>query len=168
MHRQVSWAEAGHKKNLEPTLIKKKIKFSSYIRKFRVEQLQNYIWLTASSYIGKYLPISSYIRKPFLIYDFATAPLWISLYIRKIWFYFLSVYDPWAPEASLTGDTDKKSGAGIYNLWNSLCGIQGADEKLPRQPRNGGRVQELGRSQMANEPNLSKNNPGTGVGSKGM
>ncbi len=31
-------------------LIKKKIKFSSYIRKFRVEQLQSHIWLTASSY----------------------------------------------------------------------------------------------------------------------
>jgi hypothetical protein len=26
-------------------------------------------------YIGKYLRISSNIRKPFLIYDFATAPL---------------------------------------------------------------------------------------------
>jgi hypothetical protein len=26
-------------------------------------------------YAGKYLRISSYIRKPFLIYDFATAPL---------------------------------------------------------------------------------------------
>ncbi len=50
-----------------------------------------------------------------------------------------------------------------------MCGIQGTDEQLPRQPRNGGRsqgVQELGKSQMANEPNLSKNNPGTGVGSK--
>jgi hypothetical protein len=26
-------------------------------------------------YMGKYLCISAYIRKPFLIYDFATAPL---------------------------------------------------------------------------------------------
>ncbi len=34
-----------------------------------------------------------YIRKPFLIYDFATAPLWSSLYMRKIWLSFLSVYD---------------------------------------------------------------------------
>ncbi len=42
--------------------------------------------------MGKYLRISSYIRKPFLIYDFATAPLWISLYKRKIWIPFLSVY----------------------------------------------------------------------------
>jgi hypothetical protein len=28
----------------------------------------------AKSYITKYLRFSSYIRKPFLIYDFATAP----------------------------------------------------------------------------------------------
>ncbi len=56
-----------------PTLIKKKIKLSSYIGKFRVVQLQSHIWLTASSYIGKYLRISSIIRKP-------------------KWFSFLSVY----------------------------------------------------------------------------
>ncbi len=58
-------------------LIKNKIKFSSYIRKFRVEQLnaKSYIYDFASSYMGKYLRISSYIRKPFLIYDFATVPL---------------------------------------------------------------------------------------------
>jgi hypothetical protein len=31
--------------------------------------------LTASSYMGNYLRIFSYIRKPFLIYDVATAPL---------------------------------------------------------------------------------------------
>ncbi len=49
-----------------PSLIKKIIKFSSNIRKFRMEQLQSHIWLTASSYMGKYLSISSYIRKPFL------------------------------------------------------------------------------------------------------
>ncbi len=74
------------------TLIKKKIKFSSYIRKFRMKQLQSHIWLTASSYMGKYLRISSYIRKPFLIYDIAIAPLWISLYMRNFWFSFLSVH----------------------------------------------------------------------------
>ncbi len=50
------------------------------------------MWLSASSYMGKYLRISSYIRKPFLIYDFATAPRRISLYMRKIFFSFLSVY----------------------------------------------------------------------------
>ncbi len=76
---------------LEYTLIKKKIKFSAY-RKSRVEQLRSHLWLTASSYKWKYLRISSYIRKPFLIYDFATAPLWISPYMRKILFSFLSVH----------------------------------------------------------------------------
>ncbi len=33
------------------TLIKKKIKFSPYVRKLRMEQLQSHIWLKASSYI---------------------------------------------------------------------------------------------------------------------
>jgi hypothetical protein len=37
---------------MSPTLIKKKIKFSSHIRKFRLEQLQSHVWLTASSYWG--------------------------------------------------------------------------------------------------------------------
>ncbi len=42
--------------------------------------------------MGKYLSIFPYIRKPFLIYDFATAPLWTSFYNRNILFSFLSVY----------------------------------------------------------------------------
>ena len=83
----VPWEAGQH-----ATLIKKETKFSSYIRKFRMEQLQSHIRLTASSFMEKYLRISSYIRKPFLIFDFATAPLWISLYMRKIWFSFFSVY----------------------------------------------------------------------------
>ncbi len=74
------------------TLIKKKTKFSSYLRKSRRDRLQSHKWLTASSYMTKYLRISSYTRKAFLIYDFATAPIWISLYMRKIWFSFLPVY----------------------------------------------------------------------------
>ncbi len=45
-----------------------------------------------SSSMTKYLCISSYIRKPLLIYDFAPNPIWISLYMRKIFFYFLSVW----------------------------------------------------------------------------
>ncbi len=57
-----------------------------------MEQLQSHICLMASSYKGKYLRISSYIRYPFHKYDFATAPLWISLNMRKILFSFLSVY----------------------------------------------------------------------------
>jgi hypothetical protein len=72
-------------------LIKKKIKFSSYMRKFRREQLQSHLRLTASSYMTKYWRISSYIRKPFLIY--MTVQLFPSEYpyIRGIFFSFLSV-----------------------------------------------------------------------------
>jgi hypothetical protein len=69
--------------------IKKKRKFSSYIRKFGMEQLQRprppHIWGNICAFPH------TYIRKPFLIYDFATAPLWIPLFIRKIWFSSLSV-----------------------------------------------------------------------------
>ncbi len=68
-------------------LIKKKRKFSSYIRKFWRDLLQSHVWLTASSHMVKYLRISSYIRKPLLIYDFATDPIWISLYVRRFFFY---------------------------------------------------------------------------------
>jgi hypothetical protein len=43
----------------------------------------------------KYFPMAKYIGKPFLIYDFATAPLWISLYMgKKLIFFFISVYNP--------------------------------------------------------------------------
>ncbi len=41
-------------------MIKKKIIFSSFVRKFRMEQLQSHIWRKASSYLGKHLRISSY------------------------------------------------------------------------------------------------------------
>ncbi len=62
-----------HEGDSQGTLIKKKIKIFSFIMNFRMEQLQShiYIWLTAFSYMVKYLPISTYIRKPLLIYDFA-------------------------------------------------------------------------------------------------
>ncbi len=43
-------------------------------------------------YMIEYLHISSYIWKPFFIYDFATNPIWISLYMRKNLFSFLSVW----------------------------------------------------------------------------
>ncbi len=46
-----------------------------YVRKFIMEQLQSHIWIRPPHAMGKYLRISSYIRKPFFIYDFATAPL---------------------------------------------------------------------------------------------
>jgi hypothetical protein len=49
----------------------KNIKFSSYIRKFKVEQLQTYIWKGFLTYEErlKYFPM----RRPLVIYDFATA-----------------------------------------------------------------------------------------------
>ena len=68
---------------------KKKIKFSSYIRKFRVEQLQSYMRKGFLIYeqMRKYFPV----YEEAVIYDFANAPFWISLYMRKILFPFVSV-----------------------------------------------------------------------------
>ncbi len=37
---------------------------------------------------GKCANISPYMRRPLVIYDFATAPFWISLYMRKICLFF--------------------------------------------------------------------------------
>ncbi len=74
------------------TLIKKKKNFFSYIRKSRRERLQSHIWITASSFIICAFPHILGIRKPFLIYDFATAPFWISLYMRKMFFFFISAW----------------------------------------------------------------------------
>ncbi len=76
------------------TLIKKKITFSSYIEKFRMEHA------VAKSYMTNGLLIYGEIFAHFLlyqealphIYDFATAQLYISLYMRIIRFYCLSLY----------------------------------------------------------------------------
>ncbi len=76
--------------NATDALIQNKIKLSSYIRKFRVEQLQSHIWGRASQYMRKCANISSYMRRPFVIY--ATAPFLISFYMREIWFSFWSVW----------------------------------------------------------------------------
>jgi hypothetical protein len=92
------------------TLIKKKRKFSLYIRKFRMEKLQSHKWLTASSYMKKFFGISSYIRKPFFIYDLATAPLWISLFVRKILFSFLSVHHWLLCGYPISGDSYQDAG----------------------------------------------------------
>jgi hypothetical protein len=68
-NKAVRWLETRYFEGLvNGTLIKKN---SSYIRKFRRDRVQSHILLTASSDTTKYLRISSYIRKPFLIYDFA-------------------------------------------------------------------------------------------------
>jgi hypothetical protein len=61
------------KKTLDNSLIKKKIEFSSYVRKFRNGAVaKSYMTNGLIKYMGKYLLISSYFTKPFL---FATAPL---------------------------------------------------------------------------------------------
>ena len=51
-----------------PTLIKKEIKISPNIRKFRMEQLQSHIWLSASLYMGKnwFSFLSVHCHKQFL------------------------------------------------------------------------------------------------------
>ncbi len=77
----------------QPTLIKKS-NFLAYKEIHNGAVAKSYTWLTASSYLVKYLCISSYIRKPFLLYDFAIAPLWILLCIKKILFSSLSVHIP--------------------------------------------------------------------------
>jgi hypothetical protein len=64
-----------------------------------MEQLQSHIWLTAFSYMGKYLRISSYIWKPFLIYGITlqrSPSNFLILYMRKI------VYSPISPSSFLS------------------------------------------------------------------
>ncbi len=79
------WSGGGY----NPYTDKKYIKIFLIYKEIQMDPEQSYIWLTASSYMVKYLRISSYcIRKPFLIYDFAPDPIWISLYTRKICFIF--------------------------------------------------------------------------------
>ncbi len=70
---------------------KKKIKFFLIYKEIKRDRGSYNIRPKASSYMGKYLRISSYIRKPFLIYDFAPDPILISIYVRKFCFLFLSV-----------------------------------------------------------------------------
>ncbi len=53
-------------------------------KKIQKDRVQSHMWLTAFSFMVKYLRISSHNRKPFIIYDFESDPIWISLYMRKI------------------------------------------------------------------------------------
>ncbi len=68
----------------EATLIKNKINFSSYIKKFIWDRLQIHIWLTVSSY-GWYFRISSYITKTFLIYYFASHLNFLTVQLKKVY-----------------------------------------------------------------------------------
>jgi hypothetical protein len=70
------------------TPIKTKIKFSSYIRKFRRERLQNHMWLKGFSNMTKYLPISSHIMKPFLIYMTLQPRLNFLIYKENLLFFY--------------------------------------------------------------------------------
>ncbi len=74
------------------TLIKKKIEFSSYIRKFRRELLQSLIWLTASSNMTKYLRISSYLEALPHIWLCNRSRLNFLIYEENLIFFFISVY----------------------------------------------------------------------------
>jgi hypothetical protein len=56
---------------LKLALIKKKIKFSSYIRKFRIEQSYMRKGFLIYEEMANILP---YMRRSLVIYDFATAP----------------------------------------------------------------------------------------------
>ncbi len=82
---------------------KKITKFSSYIRKSRREQLQSHKWLTASLYMTKYMRISSYIKKTFIVYDFATASIWFSFYMWKIVISFFISAKSWSCLIELKG-----------------------------------------------------------------
>ncbi len=59
LSRGQHWRPVCH--NVTYTDKKENQKFSSYVRKFRMEQLHSHIWLMATSYMRKYLRISSYI-----------------------------------------------------------------------------------------------------------
>ncbi len=71
------------------TLKKKLNKISSYIRKFIREELQSHIWLTPP-----HIWLINICAFPhiFLLYDFATAPIWISYYVyeENFIFFFIS------------------------------------------------------------------------------
>ncbi len=65
---------------------------------------ENLEWSSCKVIHGEGLPntdmrkcanISPSMRRPLCIYDFATAPFWIYLYMMKIWFSFLSVNQQW-------------------------------------------------------------------------
>ncbi len=62
------------------TLIKKRTKFSLYIRKFRWDRLKSHRWGRASKNMRKWANIQPFIRRLLFIYDFGPDPFWISLY----------------------------------------------------------------------------------------
>ncbi len=86
-HPSLIWIEDGHITSRTPlsyfayALIRKKMIFSSYIRKFRMKQLQSHIWLTASSYMGNICAFPHILG----------SPTSISLYFEEnLIFFFIS------------------------------------------------------------------------------
>ncbi len=80
----------------QDTLIKKKTKFSSYIRKSRRERLQSLICLTASSYMTKYFCFFSYIRKPFLICIWLCNSSRLNFFVHEENFLFFFIFHSFA------------------------------------------------------------------------
>ncbi len=80
----VSWLRCTDKKEKKIFLIYKEIQRWSSCKVKYEEGIPNIC-------MRKCANISPSMRRPLVIYDFATAPFCISLYMRKIWFSFLSV-----------------------------------------------------------------------------
>jgi hypothetical protein len=70
--------------------------------------------------MGKYLRISSYIRKPFLIYDFATAPHFL-ICEENLIFYFISAP---AYVSSRAGKSNRNVVSAGSRFMGSLTGLQ--------------------------------------------
>ncbi len=79
------------------------------------DRVQSHMWLMAPSYMVKYLRLSSHIRKPFIIYDFAPDPIWISLCMRKIlfsYFYLCKINQPFVPVHAMTAKSLRRPDPG--------------------------------------------------------
>ncbi len=82
----------------DTTLIKRKTKFSSYIRKFRWDRVQSHIWGRASQYMRKCEKFSPCMRRALVIYDFALDPPEFPYIWGKFYFIFYQcirdIFDP--------------------------------------------------------------------------
>ncbi len=96
------------------------------IQKGSVAKSYYHIWLTALSYMAKYLRISAYIRKPFLIYDFASDPIWISYIWGKFGFLFYQ-----CTLQLKEVETRSFRASTLLSLWAILCVLRHLH--IPRQ-----------------------------------
>ncbi len=93
---------------MTPSTDKKENKIFFYFQKGSVAK--SYM-TNASSHVVKYLRISSYIRKPFLIYDYTTTSLLEFLYI-----YFLFLFYQWASWPSPASPTARP----VFRMYSIL------------------------------------------------